>query len=170
VPLTAQGFDRAGTVSGLAYGSIFRTADLPINQVMIKVRGPAKLSSWILVLGGGTKGVYPSPWYGSMDTIGDAPVFSVEARTAVAAIGGPIDQSAGAIVFPGCLVAEPGGRLGVFIEGGLCIDLENGHRFQADIRTAVSYNQWVIDVFAAHGQSTLMRYEGPSTPQKRAGD
>ncbi len=161
--LTSWGFGRAGTFSDLAYGSIFRTADLPINQVMIKVRGVARQSSWILVLGGGIKGAYPSPWYGAMEDVATAPIWSVEARTAVAAVGSPINQGAGGIVFPGCLVVGPRGRLGVFIEGSLCLDPQSGHRFQVNSRTTLAYSQWVIDVFAEQAQTTLMRYTSPAS-------
>ena len=165
--LTSRGFDRAGTVSGLAYGTIFRTEDLPINQLMIKVRGPTKQSSWVLVLGGSGKRVYPSPWYGTMEDVVTSAIWSVQARTTVAALGSPIDQLDGGIVFPGCLVVGPRGRLGVIIEGELCIEPQTGDRFRVDSRTVVAYNQWVIDVFDAQGQTTLMRYTGPAAAYVR---
>lgn len=159
--LRRNGFSQAGTFAALPMAAIFRTADLPAGQVLIKVQGGKANVPWILVLGSGCKGRYPAPWYGAMEEIRSEPIWFVNWPTTIAATGLRIEQTKGGRVYPGSLIVRPGGGLGVFIEGALCLDLQTGRRFRTDARTAVAYAEWVIDVFPPEGQTTLAWCSGP---------
>jgi hypothetical protein len=155
------GYGEGGTFEALPFGAIFRVGDLPPGQVMIKAAGPSNAQAWWLVLGGGFGGRYPSPYYGAMTELADAPIWAVKAPVAIAANGPRVDQPAGGVVYPGYLVVLENGRKAVFVGGTLCIDLKTGRRFRINVLTAVAYGRWVIDVTIGDRQSTLLYSVGP---------
>ncbi len=142
--LVPLGFVQPATFADLAPGAVFRFAALSPYQIAIKVEAARRGDAWILVLGGGSVGPYPSPWYGMMQDVIGQPLLRAPPGLRVEPTGPRRDQAAGERVLPGSLIVRKPGRFGVFIEDGLAIDLLTGRRFATDARQAQAYDQWAM--------------------------
>ncbi len=143
------------------FGAMFRVAGLSAGQVLLKVFAPNASDAWLLLLGGGMTGRYPSPWYGAMEDIRDKDIFVCRLPLAIAATGPRVFYAGGRTIFPGFLIARPNGGRGAFIEGSTAIDVRTGRPFRVDLPTAVAYGRWVMDVGEATEQQTVLFYSSP---------
>lgn len=159
--LVSTQFGPPATFADLALGTAFRFDGLPAHQICFKVEGPTADQAWILLLGGGTGGVYPSPWYGAMADVRYGAVQAIDAAYRVTPTGPVHERRAGKPVFPGYLVERGGGRYGVIIEGRLCIDLATGKRFNSAPVPASVYDQWALRQVGPDQEQTLFQFPTP---------
>ncbi len=158
--LASADFVHAAAFAGLALGAVFSFDGLAPYQIAIKVEGQ-RSEDWLLILGGGTAGVYPSPWYGLMEDVRGATVYLAGAPLRVEPTGHHINQAEGQAVLPGYLLRRKRQRFGVFIGDALCIDLTTGRRFRGDVRHFEAYDQWALAYRNSANGERLFQYPAP---------
>jgi hypothetical protein len=151
---------RPDAFADLPLGAVFRFDGLAAHQICIKAQGAAKDEAWTLLLGGGTGGRFPSPWFGPMSDVRDAAVSRFDAALTVAPTGPPVSLDTPLAVQPGDLIARGGGRYGVFIGDGACIDLDTGRRVKIEVRSDRAFASWAL-YYGGAPQRRLFQYPVP---------
>ncbi len=162
MPLVSSMFSQPAAFDGLPLGTVFQFEGLRPYQVCIKVEAPSRSAEpWILLLGGGTSGPYPSPWYGAMEDVRDLAVFPLQVGVTIGPTGPPVSRSAMTVVLPGDLCVRRFGGFGILIEGRLCIEPVNGERFHADVSPDLAYASWAMKYVEAGVEKVLFQYPIP---------
>ncbi len=131
--------------SALAFGAVFRHGGLLPHQICIKVEGdPGDDAPQMLLLGGGERGRYPAPSYGSVADVQQQTIRTIDLEIGVVPTSDAVAGYEGKGVFPGYLVDRGGQQFGVVVAGYACIDLSTGKRFDSLLSPNDVYAHWAM--------------------------